>query len=44
MVLAYINNKTGKLLQSVFLVFTGGQEQFNIPLNTCCINREDCRY
>lgn len=35
MAFVYINNKTGKLHQSVFLVFSGGQEQFNMPLNTC---------
>lgn len=40
MVFVYINNKTGTLHQSVFLVFTGGQEQFNIPLNTCRISHK----
>lgn len=38
MAFLYINKKKGKLHQSVFLVFTGGQEQFNILLNTCCIS------
>lgn len=41
----YINNKMGKLHQSVFLVFTGEQEQLNIVSAMNPIgNREDCRY